>query len=298
MNFRNWAKSNNPTYKKWANNFISSNSGYNVIKTAKNNAPLRNYVNIPTINSMLTVSRAANLGTAGSGARIIAASGMATAIRKSNNVEKFLSSIKAVINDSKVKKNSFVSISKLARNLDLNMMKVAQQYFAGLPENSPGLSANLIEKIGSITSNGRFTPRGGSVYNSNTSNLRNTVESRRQALKIALESNEAFYKGLSAAGLNAEVPQSAAYKKDIAKIREIFNSVNTWNANTRNAEAILNRANLNNSRATQFEALYRTFLSTHGGSARNAMHNAIVFKTRGAKKNYYTELMRRMKSVV
>ena len=222
MNFKNWAMSNDPTYKKWANNFIRSNAAYKVIRTSKNNAPLRNYVNIPTINTLLSTARSRNVGAAGSGARIVAAAGMATAIRKAPNVAAFLTSMKAVINDPKVKPNAFTSLSAMARYLDINMMKIAQQYFSGLPENTPGMSPNLVKKIGHITPNGRFTPRGGSGYNTNNSLLKNTVEERRQALKKALEVNEAFYMGLSAARLNAEVPQAATYKDHIAKIREVF----------------------------------------------------------------------------
>jgi hypothetical protein len=274
MNFKNWAKSNNPTYKKWANNFIASNKAYNIIKTARTNKPLANHINIPSINSLLTVSRAGNIGAAGRGARTIAASGMATAVRKSNNVAKFLSAIKAVINDPKVKPGTFTSISAIARYLDGNLMKTAQQYFTGLPENTPGLSPNLARKIGSITPNGRFTPRGGSGYNTNNSDFKNTVEDRRQALNKALKVSEAFYKGLSNARLNTNVPQAAFYKNHMAKIREVF--VDTAEEPNKTA-IILRQVNANISAGRDpFTAISRL---VGAGYSRNNINNALKTNT-------------------
>ena len=67
------------------------------------------------------------------------------------------------------------------------------------------------------------------------------------------------------------------------------------NAAARNAAAILNRANLNNTNATKFEALYSTFLSTHGGGAGNVMRKAIELKRNSTMnnslKNYYNEIL-------
>jgi hypothetical protein len=71
---------------------------------------------------------------------------------------------------------------------------------------------------------------------------------------------------------------------------------------TKNALAILGRNNINSSPATQFEALYSSFLATHGGAAGKAMQNAITFRRNTAmnnnSKSYYNGLLGRMRAVV
>ena len=74
------------------------------------------------------------------------------------------------------------------------------------------------------------------------------------------------------------------------------------NAAARNALAIMNRANINSSPATQFEALYSNFLSIHGGGAGNVMRKAIELKRNSTmnnnSKSYYNGLLGRMRAVV
>lgn len=72
--------------------------------------------------------------------------------------------------------------------------------------------------------------------------------------------------------------------------------------NFANASAILERANINSSPATQFEALYKAFLNTHGGAASKVMQNVVTFRrntaTNNNSKSYYNGLLGRMRAVV
>jgi len=131
-------------------------------------------------------------------------------------------------------------------------------------------------------SNFGFTRNNNYISNAEGSGIRNSKEMQRIRAGLAKPGVLNVTTRLVLAGVN--------FKEKSA--REAYN---------RNAAAILNRANLNSTPTTQFEALYKTFLNTHGRNAITAMNQLIQSKKNSAMNNntksYYNGLATRARGV-
>jgi hypothetical protein len=159
----------------------------------------------------------------------------------------------------------------------------AYKRLASRPESKYAVSVN-----GQVLkpSNFGFSRNNNYVSNAEGPGIRNNKEMQR--IRAGLDR-------LDVLNWNTRrIIQSVKFNEKLAKI--------TNEGQTRaNAEALLNRANLNSTRNTQFEVLYRKFLNTHAGPAGQIMTNLLTLKRNSAANNntrsYYNGLATRLRSV-
>jgi hypothetical protein len=285
LDFKNWAQSPPKSiYKKWADNFIRRNSNYNINISKKNNSPLKNYLNINTVNNTLGISRVSRTHRGGMGAVKVAAKSSEVIIaninrRGPNAVKNFLSKMREVSATGLNKSGTFSTVSRLGRQLHYNMIKAAQRYYSKLPTSR--VPSSLISVLGR-NKGGVFHAQGGNVNSESNNNMgRNTQinHDRLQALTKAIASYEAFIKGAN--GINNPSQRQLA---DLAAIKSSIAPMSKSNA-------ILARVNANKVSAS-FDP-FRTVTNLLGQYNKQSVLNALAGKQGPEYNAIKTVLMRR-----
>ena len=285
LDFKNWAQSPPKSiYKKWADNFIRSNSNYNINISKKTNSPLRNYLNINTINNTLGISRVARTHRAGRGAIKIAAKSSEVIIaniskRGPNAVKNFLLKMREVSATGLNKAGTFSTVSSLGRQLHYNMIKAAQRYYSKLPTSR--VPPSLVSVLGR-NKGGVFEARGGNVNsesnNNNAGRNSQVNHDRLQALTKAIASYEAFITGAN--GMNIPSP------KQLSELVAIKASIKPMSK----SNAILARVNANKV-STTFNP-FKTVTNLLGQYNKQSVLNALAGK-QGAEYNAIKTLLTR-----
>jgi hypothetical protein len=270
LDFKNWAQSPPKSiYKKWADNFIGRNSNYNINISKKNNSPLKNYLNINTVNNTLGISRVARTHRAGRGAIKVAAKSSEVIIanisrRGPNAVKNFLTKMREVSASGLNKSGTFSTVTSLGRMLYKNMIYAAQRYYSRLPISR--VPRNLISILGR-NKEGVFRAQGGNVSSESNNNTgRNTQvnHERLNALTKSIASYEAFIGGAS--GMNSPTPRQLA---DLSAIKASIVPMSKSNA-------ILARVNANKVSAS-FDP-FRTVTNLLGKYNKQSVLNALAGK--------------------
>jgi hypothetical protein len=283
VDFKNWAQSPPKSiYKKWADNFIRKNANYNINISKKNNSPLKNYLNINTVNNSLGISRVGRTHRAGMGAIKIAAKSSEVIIsnisqRGPNAVKNFLSKMQEVAATGLNKSGTFDTVSRLGRRLHYNMIKAAQRYYSKLPISR--VPPSLITVLGRNIK-GTFQPQGGNINSENNNNGRNSQvnHERLQALNKAIASYEVFIN--SSKGMAQPTPRQLS---DLAAIKASIMPMSKSNA-------IMARINANKSNPG---FPFQTITNLLGKYSQKNVLNALTGKQGPEYNAIKTVLMRR-----
>ena len=274
LNFKNWETTQLKGVKKiadalvaWAAANPDERGSYRIIRSTKNNTPLRNYLNVPTVNRVLNLSHIGRIGNAASGARTVAVESFKRQISNQMNAAG-INGVKAYL--LLAGKNARIpSRVNIQRALLDDLEKQSAFYFANITNQSL-IPQYFITRRLSNPRNSAVSEVSGYARGAPGSISRDVLKARlARSASIA----DAFVSATRAISQNPD-PELVGLVDNVKKLLETggiaFSNTN-YNATTRN---ILNAVRAN--RELQANRVYAKFVNKFGNSAKNLASKAIL----------------------